>query len=105
MLTELYVEEKDKMRTVRKLLSNAWAWVGAAFTVVVTLLLFSNSRRKAAESKLLNAEVSADSRVLDERKANNDSRIEDLSKEAGIKKAEVVNDTTEDLANWFKKRY
>ena len=105
MLTELYAEEKDQMETLKKLLSNTWAWVGAAFTVVVTLLLFSNSRRKAAESKLLNAEVSADSRVLDEHKANNDNHIEDLGKEADSKKAEVANDTVEDLASWFKKRY
>ncbi len=94
---------------MKKILSNIWFWVVAAFSVLLVMLGMEKSKRGRAELGLLKAETDGKDAVLEEKKnqAETDIKKEEelqdkLSKELEAKKNE--NLTKEEILKFWNKK-
>jgi hypothetical protein len=92
------------MNKITKALNNAWLWIGATFAVLTIFLFRERSRRKQAESKLLNSEVAGESKVLQERIDNNNNAIANSDNKLTEEKEKVASESIDAIAEWFRKR-
>ena len=99
------------METLKKLAKNTWAWVVAAFAILLGVLYFMRGSLTKALSLLRTANTQKTDAVLNERansvEANiNSSKTTEAKLDAERKEAhsDVNNSNLTDLANDFNKR-